>query len=892
MKRPLATVLSGRSRAFASFLLAGCVSLTAQEPAEATALDPVELAGPLLINGGGETVSREVESERGAPPGWEATTAAWKVETGEFSKLKARSGQGFLRPDGEWRDARLVQEIPIDEFSRPEPTHLVLSAYTAIPDRRDPVTLGIELVDRLDTVVASRRVTASRSATWSRSEVWIPVHEDTDRIRIVLEGRRSGEGKLVDACFDDVRLEPFGRSWPKSADGESIEEFALSLDEEDPLRRRAAAMVRAASSSGGSKEVQARFEIAKNAEERAFLLRCVVAGADERGAEEILTEALRSGGADRSLAFDALSLAVVDVVEPLRELATAKGKTPAIVNTRRRAIGALVRDGSKVATRTLGDLMRDEKMRAEVLRQIAAVGAPREGEESRKGFAKILSPYLKDENTGTQSQAMTALGTVRDPLFLKELSKRADAGSFQLSRWFALALSYESKAGVETVLRIVSRGGAGVETAFIQAAPRLQTESARAKLRKLAIRDESAGIRLAAVRALAAIDDAQTLIRAARDEDPLVATEAVRGLALSEDPEVDDALLDMIDDGSDFGASAALRAFCGRRDAGDQKRESALLESLSHEHGLVKAAALDLLSVAQITANRQGVIELFQDLDRPVRVAAYKALARERSKQNVATLIERMKTEGGASKHDLRLALVELTGVDQGPDERVWSTWWDAFGTNFDFAKVVRRKGGTKRKGNERTVTAYHGIPIRADKLVFVLDLSGSMSTKIEVKEKGTSTGKPKTSTRIAQAKKELIEVLQSLAETQSFEVIGFGTDTISFEGRLIPATKTNVEDAVDWVKDLRLRGSTNIFDSLEAALKIKGAEEVFLLTDGGPSAGKFIAPNEIRRVIRQVNRDLGVRIHTIAIGGGVTAKDFLRRLAEENEGETKGTDG
>ncbi|MGA0060857.1 MAG: VWA domain-containing protein, partial [Planctomycetota bacterium] len=244
-----------------------------------------------------------------------------------------------------------------------------------------------------------------------------------------------------------------------------------------------------------------------------------------------------------------------------------------------------------------------------------------------------------------------------------------------------------------------------------------------------------------------------------------------------------------------------------------------------------------------------------------------------RTRRSVESLITRIGDERGAARTFLADALVDLTGVDHGDAPDGWQKWWGIVGASFEVPPRVAKKAGDAPE-RPRTVASYYGIPLRTDSMVFIIDLSGSMTAKVGDK------------TKLRAAQDQLIAVLRKLQPTQKFGLIGFGTDVGAWEPALVPASPKNVDEAVAWVERLAIRGSTNIYDSLERALAFEGVESIFLLSDGGPSAGRFVAMDQIRAAVRVQNRDQRVRINTILIGGSAREQDFMRKLAGENDGE------
>ena len=64
-----------------------------------------------------------------------------------------------------------------------------------------------------------------------------------------------------------------------------------------------------------------------------------------------------------------------------------------------------------------------------------------------------------------------------------------------------------------------------------------------------------------------------------------------------------------------------------------------------------------------------------------------------------------------------------------------------------------------------------------------------------------------------------------------------------------------------------------------------KGADTIFLMTDGSPNMGKFADPELILHEVKELNRTRKITIHTIGVGEGHNAP-FLRSLAAQNNGQ------
>lgn len=214
----------------------------------------------------------------------------------------------------------------------------------------------------------------------------------------------------------------------------------------------------------------------------------------------------------------------------------------------------------------------------------------------------------------------------------------------------------------------------------------------------------------------------------------------------------------------------------------------------------------------------------------------------------------------------------------------------------------------------------YYGIDIDSKKYVFLVDISGSMESKIEKDAKGviltTAASKAadkageivggevgrivgkqikKQLTKLEKAKKNLVPVINGFTEEHYFTIITFENDIKYWREELIPATEANKKLAVAFVKSLKSGGGTNISDALEASFKLAGdgvsdttkvldVETVFLLSDGEPTAGKYRSTSQILQKVEEWNTYRKVQIHTVGLGDNHD-EAFMRQMAEDNNG-------
>jgi uncharacterized protein YegL len=201
----------------------------------------------------------------------------------------------------------------------------------------------------------------------------------------------------------------------------------------------------------------------------------------------------------------------------------------------------------------------------------------------------------------------------------------------------------------------------------------------------------------------------------------------------------------------------------------------------------------------------------------------------------------------------------------------------------------------------------FYGLKTESQKVLFVVDISGSMEGKDEgnladrVVAQATSTGgqavggaiggsvgsfigaqTASEATKLGGAKRELIPALQGLPESSSFSIITFGNDTREWYRGMVPATGTNRNLAVAFVKQLEANGGTPASEALAKAFDQKEASIIFFVSDGQPTDG---SPDQILGQVGSLNATHHVKISTVGLGDDQDAK-FLDQLAVQNGGK------
>jgi hypothetical protein len=297
----------------------------------------------------------------------------------------------------------------------------------------------------------------------------------------------------------------------------------------------------------------------------------------------------------------------------------------------------------------------------------------------------------------------------------------------------------------------------------------------------------------------------------------------------------------------------------------------ALADQLGMHGQAVDVAPLARLSNARLFAEHFGV-----------RRAIVQALCKTPTDQSLDPLIGMLGNVGGEAKADAARHLSKVTGQQFGINVLAWQQWQRE-------SRAAREKPQVKVVPAQLTATftraeelespsgSYYGMPIFAERLVFVLDISGSMREG-----------------RLIAAKRELIRTIEGLPSYAHFGVVVFSGSVDRWERELVPADAKHKRSALAYIKRQSCTGNTASYDALETAFTYD-TEAIYFLSDGAPTSGRILAPVDIIEAVTAANHSRRVSIYTIGIAPGYTGSptdEFLRVLSEKNLGQYRRIDG
>lgn len=310
----------------------------------------------------------------------------------------------------------------------------------------------------------------------------------------------------------------------------------------------------------------------------------------------------------------------------------------------------------------------------------------------------------------------------------------------------------------------------------------------------------------------------------------------------------------------------------------------------------VRVAALSSATARREAGVAQDAVALLAEGPTrwPVVAAAVDALRRLHVREGIGPLVTLLGREDlGRLREDVHRALRSLTAQAHGPYQDPWKRWWDDAQGEFTMPPAPADVAALSAPGKGVT---FYGITTFSDRIVFVLDVSGSMLDPARA-EGTTGAVTPPGATKIDVARRELHAALAMLDEKKTFECLLFGHRVLRLLGAMSPGTTAVVERVRKQSAATEPAGGTNIYEALETAFRAAGfvpgstgattlvADTIFFMTDGTPTAGRLREPAQILEAVADWNRTARFTIHVVAVGDECD-REFLKKLALENGGQ------
>ncbi len=275
---------------------------------------------------------------------------------------------------------------------------------------------------------------------------------------------------------------------------------------------------------------------------------------------------------------------------------------------------------------------------------------------------------------------------------------------------------------------------------------------------------------------------------------------------------------------------------------------------------------------------------------------------------------------------DIGQALRVLTGDDQ-ETAADWKKWWEPRRAKFKIDDVKR--GAEKpRRTVVRPRASYCGHEIVSKRVLFILDMSGSMTLRDlppaakddddaakevakgrtvvkEKKKEKTPEDKEKEAAELERKRKnlpierqrlyrvqtELKRTIDTLTPDTRFTVLSFNQEVKLLDEAPQYATPAFKQKARTFVDAFKPYGETWTDTAVDKAFAMKDQiDTIYLLSDGHPQrAGKFLDRQGIRDSVKERNRFARIKFFTVGFQQcGSKVREFLGGIAADSGGTYK----
>lgn len=351
---------------------------------------------------------------------------------------------------------------------------------------------------------------------------------------------------------------------------------------------------------------------------------------------------------------------------------------------------------------------------------------------------------------------------------------------------------------------------------------------------------------------------------------------------------------------------AARRALVGW---GDDAVHACFLDELERKSEAIDTEALALAEkhfASVHFAPGSKVVPRYVELVRTALVAddwrtASRAIVLQSPLDNetaVPALIEALsvwhrRAEAGAQslrvRFELQRALRERLGRKFGMDAEEWREWWALVRSGQIAGQSPKTQGGIA----ESTEASFFGVRPMSDRIVFVIDRSGSMQSAFGMGTTGASNAGLR---RWDEAENQLLGFLEAIGPKARFDVILFHDIAESWRGSLVPTSKDNLKAVREWLRFQRPNGGTQLRAGVDLALhtapdgaidlaKIE-ADTVIVLCDGETAEGAAWVEPFLERILPTTR----MVFHGVQVGS--QGDETLSKLACGSRGDFVRIDG
>ena len=325
----------------------------------------------------------------------------------------------------------------------------------------------------------------------------------------------------------------------------------------------------------------------------------------------------------------------------------------------------------------------------------------------------------------------------------------------------------------------------------------------------------------------------------------------------------------------------------------------ALMEVTDRPNEQPDAIVVALASLSQLKAPQAmpAALAVLDHADWRVQSQALEVIQLAHRRSSISFLVERLQTAEGRLRDDLGRVLNSLTGQQFASEPKFWADWWKQNRATFEMppkpAPAPDPAVARDAEGSAGDGTSFYGIATHSKRVLFVLDVSGSMREPARSYASGRGESRAR---KIDVARSNLQNAVMGLAEDAVFNVLLYSDECRPVFDEVRPATTENKERALSAVMAREPNGGTNIYAAITRAFaqaeRARRAtrkdasprvDTIYFLTDGQASVGPVQNAQLLLTEVELHNFRSRIRIH--AVGVGEHDERFMRELARRNGG-------
>ena len=232
---------------------------------------------------------------------------------------------------------------------------------------------------------------------------------------------------------------------------------------------------------------------------------------------------------------------------------------------------------------------------------------------------------------------------------------------------------------------------------------------------------------------------------------------------------------------------------------------------------------------------------------------------------------------------DLTRELEQRSGLKLGPRPDRWLAWW----SNVRGGKTSPIP---EEAPSDRTKAAFFGLRPSSDRVIIILDRSGSMSQPFVPKGQSSTGTRGRPWTRHDEVLGQLKSYLSGLSPQGRFNLVVFGDQARKWRSKIQAASESQARAGQIWAQRQAPKGGTHLRLGIKAALGIDRdgdldldaleVDTLVVLCDGKTANGvEWVTP-----FLRLYRAQTGIVVHGVQIGAA--GDGTLEALAEGTGGE------